>query len=49
LVYLSVVTIILVVPDVGVEEVAVAFGLDEFLDHIRRDRGVPVGLPVVQG
>ena len=45
---LSVISEILVIPDVGVEEVTVAFGLDEFLDNIWGNRRVPVILPVVQ-
>ena len=39
---------ILVIPDVCVEEVAVRFRLDEFLDNVRGNRRVSVILPVVQ-
>ena len=42
------ISVILVVSDILVEEIPVGFGLDEFLDNIWGNRRVPVILPVVQ-
>lgn len=48
LIYFSVVPVILVVPDILVEEISVARGSDKLVYYLLRDRGIAVFSTVVQ-
>ena len=45
---LSVISVILVVSDILVEEIPVGFGPDKLSHYLFRDRGIPMFVPVVQ-